>query len=99
MKNRLNTWWMAPAPPQRLAALRILIGGYALVYMIVRLPELVAVARLPEAQFEPVGVVRMLGGPWPVGVVIAVAITTCLALVAFVIGAGYRYVAPVAAAG
>jgi len=54
--NRFADWWFAPAPPERLAALRVAIGGYALVYLVSLVPELAALARLPAAQFAPVGV-------------------------------------------
>lgn len=90
-------WWLAPAPAERLAALRVAIGGFALFYVAVRLPELRAVAALPRVQWAPVGLTRVLGGPLPVGAVTALAIATCALLAAFVAGIAYRWVAPVAA--
>ena len=50
--KRLADWWFAPAPAERLAALRILIGGYALVYLWARFGEVLAVAKLPVAQWH-----------------------------------------------
>jgi hypothetical protein len=98
-RQRLAAWWLSPAPAERLALVRIAIGGFALIYVLARLPELLAVARLSPAHFAPVGIVRWLGGPWPVGLVLAVAAATCVALAAFVLGIAYRYVAPLAALG
>jgi hypothetical protein len=93
------TWWFAPMPAERLATLRILIGGYALVYVIARMPELAAIAQLPAAQFAPVGVVRTIAEPLTPAVVLAIAVATAACLVAVVAGFRYRVTAPLAAAG
>lgn len=95
--KRLADWWFAPAPAERLAALRILLGGYALVYVLVRLPELAGVARYGAAQFHPIGVVRVLSRPLPPGVVLALAIATCMLLVPFVLGWRFRVTGPLSA--
>jgi hypothetical protein len=95
--KRIADWWFAPAPAERLAALRILIGGYALVYVLARLPELAGVARFGRAQFHPIGVVRALDGPLPPAAVLAIATATALLLAAFVVGAAFRVTAPLAA--
>jgi len=95
--KRLADWWFAPAPAERLAALRILIGGYALVYIAVRLREFIAVADYGRTQFQPVGVVRLLDAPLPSSVATAITIATCVVLVAFVVGAWYRVIAPLTA--
>jgi hypothetical protein len=95
--TRVATWWFAPAPAERLAALRILIGGYALVYVLARLVEFSAVATYGATHFRPIGVVRLLDGPLPPGVVMPLAIVTCVLLAAFILGVAYRVVAPLAA--
>jgi len=100
--NFLGRWWFAPAPPERLAALRIAIGTFAVIWMIARLPEVLAVTRLPATVFEPVGVVRVvhvLGAPLPAIAVVAVALATVGLLIAFTAGLGYRVTAPLAAIG
>src|SRR5258706_15456529 len=95
--KRIAEWWFAPAPAERLAALRIGIGGFALGYVIARMPELAAVARLSPADFAPIGIVRILDAPLAPALSIGIAIATCGFLVAFVAGFAYRFVAPVAA--
>ena len=95
--KRIAGWWFAPAPAERLAALRMLIGGFALIWVVARFGELVSVARYGASHFHPYGPVRLLSSPLPVGVVISLAILTCLLLVAFVLGIAYRAVAPLAA--
>lgn len=97
--TKLSRWWFTDAPPERVAAIRILIGGFALIWVVARLPELASVARLPATHFHPIGVVRVLHAPLPAAVVLAIALGTSALLTAFVLGAGYRFTAPVAAAG
>lgn len=92
----MKAWWFAPAPAERLAALRMLIGGFALYYVIAALPELHAIAQLPAWRFAPVGIVRAMVPP---SVVVAIAIATCVALVAMIAGLAYRVTAPLAAIG
>jgi hypothetical protein len=95
--KRIATWWFAPAAAERLAALRILVGGFALVYLAIRLPELAGVSRYDAGQFHPYGIVRVLAGPLPPSLVVVIAVATCVLLVLFVLGAFYRVVAPLAA--
>jgi hypothetical protein len=95
--RRLSDWWFAPAPAERLAALRILIGSYALLYVALRLPEFLGVARYSASNFQPIGVVRVVDAPLPPSVVAVLAIATCVLLAAFVAGAAYRITAPLAA--
>jgi hypothetical protein len=97
--TRLARWWFAPAPAERLAALRIAVGGFAVVWLVARLPELAAVARSPARQLAAVGVIRVLHAPLPVPAVLAIAAATIGLLVAFTAGAGYRVTAPLAALG
>ena len=92
--KRIGDWWFAPAPAERLAALRIVIGGYALAYLVGRLPEIIAVSRLPHGAFMPVGVVRVLEAPLPTPWVIAIAVATAVLLGAFVLGVAFRVCAP-----
>ncbi len=94
----LSRWWFAPAPATRLAALRILIGAYALVYVVGRFGELVAVSRYGASHFHPLGVVRVLDTPLPPSVAIAIAAATCVLLAAFVAGWQFRITGPLAAA-
>ncbi len=95
--TRLAAWWFAPAPAQRLAAMRIIIGLYALVYVAARLGELASVAQLPGGNFAPVGVVRVLGAPLPGWLPLGLAVATVATLACFVIGAWWRVAAPIAA--
>lgn len=93
----MKKWWFAPAPPERLAALRIAIGAYGVVYTLVRLPELIASAQLHRGSFEPLGVIRILATPLPPWLAIAIVTATIGLMIAFTLGVAYRIVAPLAA--
>jgi hypothetical protein len=101
----MTSWWWSSitgspeGDARRLAALRLWIGGFALIYVCVRLPDLIASARLPAVQFARVGVTRLLGAPLPLAAVIAIAVATIALLAAFVAGVAYRWTAPAAALG
>jgi hypothetical protein len=95
----LARWWFTPAPEGRLRALRILIGGYALVYVIARLPELVRVAHYGADHFERVGVTRILHAPLPPILALVIGIATAGLLACLVFNIAYRATAPLAALG
>jgi hypothetical protein len=84
---------------KRLEALRILIGGYALVYLVARMAEIYQVSKYGASHFVPVGVVRILHAPLPPWLVLVIAIATCIALAGMVAGRAYQIVAPLAALG
>jgi hypothetical protein len=85
----------APAPPERLAALRVLVGAYGTIYVLARMPYVLDVARLPDARFAPVGVLRVLDGPLPLWTVRLLLGATVLLGAAFTLGWRHRMVAPV----
>jgi len=88
-------YWFAPAPARRLALLRILTGGFALVHLLTRFPSFTAVAHFGHDQFVPVGLVALLPEPLPSGVVTPLVALTTVASVPFVLGLRYRFTAPV----
>jgi len=59
---------LEPAPAARLGLLRVLVAGYALAFLLVRLPHLLAVARFDDPRFAPVGPLAWLPGPVTPGV-------------------------------
>ena len=97
MIERIDAWLFTPAPARRLAAVRILVGTYAVVYLSARIGYLTDVARLPATRFDPVGPVAFLDSPLRPGLVDALIALTLVALVAFTLGWRYRVTAPVAA--
>ena len=89
-----DRWLLAPAPPERLAVLRVLVGGYCLGFLVIRFPGFLATARLPERQFEPVGVLTWMPASVATTVFVAVAMVTVVAGVAFVCGWRWRLSGP-----
>ena len=91
-------WWFAPVPAERLAALRILVGGYALVYLAIRSAHLMSYGDADPALFTPVGVVTVLPRPLLPIVVKALVAVTGLLSVPFFLGYRFRITAPLFAA-
>lgn len=65
MLRRADAWLGAPAPAERLGALRVVTSLFATCYLAVRLPAFLALADAPESRFEPVGVLALLDSPMP----------------------------------
>ena len=86
----IDRWWYAPGPAARLGALRIISGGFALGYLVLRWPNLVSYADFEASQFEPVGVANILGQPLEAWAVRALVFAAIAAGVGFVFG--WRFV-------
>lgn len=91
-------WWHAPAPARRLAMLRLLIGGYALAYLLVRFNHLVSVSGMTAQQWKPVGPVVVLAAPLPAFAVVALVVLAVVLGSAFVAGLRFRWSGPAFAA-
>lgn len=90
----VDRYWYSPATAQRLALLRIAIGGFALVYLGWRFGTLTSVAHFQPGEFAPVGVVKILTRPLSPS---AVRLLATLAIgfgIAFVLGYRYRLTGP-----
>lgn len=88
--------WAVPATS--LAALRILIGAYAVVYTLIRFGHVLRTATFPVRQFAPVGPVSLLSAPLPYALVVVLTTVTVVLGVAFVLGWRFRAVGPTFAA-
>lgn len=96
--GRLVAWWFAPAPAERLAAARILVGAFALVYLLVQVVPLWQLTTLPARSFEPVGPLVVLDAPLPVGLWRGLVIASIGLAAAFTAGLAHRVLAPLFAA-
>lgn len=90
----LDRRFLAPLPATRLAALRVLVGLFGTVYVVVRTPYILDVAGLPPSRFEPVGIARLLDEPLPLWAVRVLLAATALLGVAFTLGWRHRVVGP-----
>jgi hypothetical protein len=93
-RRRASAAWFAPAPAERLGALRVLIGGYALFYLARRRRMLARIAETDARLFAPVGLARPLSRPLNPAAARATVDATLLANLAFVAGAWHQVTGP-----
>jgi len=87
------------APPERLAAFRLLVGGFALAYLFIRLPVFLDLRHRPAATFDAVGVLAPLGRPLPDAALLALVAGTIAVGSLFLGGAVFRLSGPAFALG
>jgi hypothetical protein len=91
-------WWFSPAPARRLGAVRLLVGGFATIYLALRLPHLIGYADFPAHDFVPVGPVSLLDRPPPAALVRLLPCVALAAGVGFTLGWRFRLTGPLFAA-
>ncbi len=92
--SRLAERYFAPGAATRLAALRILVGAFGTIFLVIRAGYLFDVAALGAHRFAPVGALGFLDEPVPVPVVRAVVLVTIALAAAFTAGWHHRLVGP-----
>lgn len=95
---RAGAWYFDPAPPERLATLRVLTGAFSACYLAVRLPAFLAVADRDAARFAPTGPWWWLDAPLPDAVESGLPVAALILAVFFTLGIGHRVVGPAFAA-
>ena len=94
MVARAEVWLFPPAPPERLATLRILTGLFAVTYLAVRFRAFVVLADAQPSRFVPVGVLSFLDRPFAGPVVIGSVFAALGLGVAYTVGAWFRLSGP-----
>jgi hypothetical protein len=89
-------WLFPEAPAERLAAVRVLVGSFALVYLSARIPHLTSYVSFAGRQFAPVGVLSPFAGPPPAAAVFALIGLSWLATLGFALGWRFRLTGPAA---
>jgi predicted DCC family thiol-disulfide oxidoreductase YuxK len=92
--QRLDRFWFAAVPADRLAALRVLVGAFSLYYLAFHYFRFSMVASGDVDHYEPVGLATLLIEPLPVAVFQCIFLVTLLANAAFLLGWRYRYTGP-----
>jgi hypothetical protein len=92
--KRLLDAWFAPAPAERLAAMRILVGGFALIYLVVQLPLWLGDGQFARRDFHPLGPLGFLDEPLSRGGRLALVGAAIALAVPFTLGWAYRVIAP-----
>jgi len=87
--------WFPVVPARRLAALRLYVGTFAVVYLLGQFPFWVSFAHFHRKDFRPYGLVKLLRDtPLPDAVQAAILVATIGLALGFLVGACYRVVAP-----
>ncbi|MBA2459292.1 MAG: HTTM domain-containing protein [Gemmatimonadales bacterium] len=86
--------WFEEAPAARLALLRVVIGTYALWYLMPRYGLLTELAESDPSLFTPVGVASLLAQPLDPSLFHLLVIATLAANLAFLLGWCYRLTGP-----
>lgn len=97
LAGRVDAWLFVAAPAERLAVLRILAGGFAVVYLAVRSGAFASLADADPGRFDPVGILWFLDGPLPDGALFGLLVLAVVAGVAYTAGAWFRVSGPVLA--
>jgi hypothetical protein len=92
--NFLSRWWFAPMPATRLAAVRIIVGLFAVWYCGRRIDLYHDVARTDPALFAPIGITSWMGAPMPPEWFDWIVICMMGLITAFLFGWKYRWTAP-----
>ena len=95
--SAFERWYLRDAPPQRLAVLRILVGGFATIYAAIRVPDLWAYADFSDSRFHPVGVTGLFDAPLAPGVWHTLLVLAVVLCALFTLGWRYKVVGPVTA--
>lgn len=91
---RTDRWFSKPAPPERLATFRVLLGTFTLAYLLIRLPVFLSLADGRPSRFDPVGVLTLLAEPLPGLLVRFLVFSAVVSALAFTIGWRYRVSGP-----
>ncbi|MGQ0793376.1 MAG: DCC1-like thiol-disulfide oxidoreductase family protein [Deltaproteobacteria bacterium] len=91
----LDRFWFIPAPPERIALLRIFIGAYGLAYLLPRYEMFMEIAASDSLLFSPVGAARILENPMSAWLFQFLLIFMLAMNVCFMLGWKRRYTGPI----
>ncbi len=91
----IDRWLHDPAPPERLAVIRIAVGAYALVYLIASVGEFDRLAGRSATEFDPVALAGVLDGPIPAPALWSLFAISIASGTLFTVGRHYRLAGPV----
>lgn len=94
----MRRWFFADVPAERLAALRVVVFGFALVYLLGGAGLLLRCSSFSASSFRPVGPVTILGEPLPVVVVVTLWVLAVGGCATACLGVRWRISGPLAAA-
>jgi hypothetical protein len=89
-----ENYWFCAMPAERLAVIRILVGAYAVFYLLFGFDAVTDVGRFGADHFAPAGLAKLLSAPLPPVLVVVLALVSALFGIAFVLGYRYRAFGP-----
>ncbi|MCB9635950.1 MAG: HTTM domain-containing protein [Sandaracinus sp.] len=93
-RGAFDRFWRPTTPALRLATLRVLVGTYGFVYVLVRLPHLLSYALDDVQRFQPVGLATLAPSPTlPIVYKLLVGLVV-LSSASFLLGFRHRWLAP-----
>ena len=98
-RSPVDGWLFPDAPPERLAVFRILVGIYAVLYLVIRLPAYTALADRGADEFDPVGALAPLSRPLPDTALVLLIVVVVVLGLAFTAGLAFRWIGPTFALG
>ncbi|MGI9606893.1 MAG: HTTM domain-containing protein [Acidimicrobiales bacterium] len=93
-RDRVVDWLVPVAPAERLATLRLAVGAFTTVYLLIRAPIFLDLGDRPRSTFSPLGVWAWLDEPLPAGFVIGLFVVAVLSSIGSTVGVAYRVVGP-----
>lgn len=94
LAEKVISWLVPEAPPERALIARTLAGAFATVYLLVRVRYFGNMARHHAADFAPVGVCSILSSPVPPAFAWALVLSTIALGALFTLGRSVRIVGP-----
>jgi hypothetical protein len=82
------------APPERLAVLRILVGAFAVAYLLISARGFLSLADADPQRFEPIGVLTLTTRPMADAVLVSAYAVAVIAGLGFTIGMCFRVAGP-----
>jgi hypothetical protein len=89
-----DRYWFDQAPAARIGFLRVLVGAFAVVYLVARTPYLLSYATFNPAQFDAMGPVSVIDSPLLPWLWQGIVFATIALSVAFVLGWKHRITGP-----
>ncbi len=96
LARAVERWFAPDAPAERLAAVRILVGAFAVVYLASRVRHILSYLSFSSRNFQPVGVMSLFDAPPPAALVVTATALALLATIGFALGWRYRVTGPAA---
>lgn len=91
---RFDRWFHTPIEQVSLQRLRLLVGVFVVVYLVIRMPLFLELADRSTDRWDPVGLLLLWDTPWPGAVIRAMTIAAVPLAVLYAAGVAFRATGP-----